>query len=163
MKYSLTDLPEGTYQATFRVWDVYNNVSIRTFTFTVSSNSRPDIASFRATPNPVKQGQVVTFTALHNRPESADQFRLQIFSQTGMLVLDKTDSTSSCEVVYQEEGATRPTQIAEAMNADETSQLMGRTTLTWQANVAPGIYLYRAYLSAGGKEASTKSQKIVVY
>ncbi|MBQ7238601.1 MAG: hypothetical protein IJS20_07400 [Bacteroidales bacterium] len=49
------------------------------------------------------------------------------------------------------------------MNADETSQLMGQTTFTWQANVAPGIYLYRAYLTAGGTESVSKSHKLIVY
>ena len=163
VKYSLTDLSEGTYQATFRVWDVYNNVTIKTFTFTVSSASRPTLASLQATPSPVKQGSTVTFTALHNRPESADQLRLQIYSQAGVLVLDKSVSTSSCEVVYLEDGEASPAKVIEAMNADETSHLMGRTTLTWQANVAPGIYLYRAYLTAGGEESVSESQKIIVY
>lgn|GEM_PF-451629 len=163
VKYSLTDLAEGTYQATFRVWDVYNNASDTTFTFTVSSESSPTLVLLQAYPSPVKQGSTVTFRALHNRPESADQIRLQIYTQTGIKVLDQTTSSSSCEVVYLEQGATSPTQISTAPNADETSQLMGSTTLTWTAEVAPGIYMYRAYVTAGGDETASQSKKLIVY
>ncbi|MCR5394692.1 MAG: type IX secretion system sortase PorU [Bacteroidales bacterium] len=162
VKYSLTDLQEGTYQATFRVWDVYNNVSSRTFTFEVSNESLPEIASLQAYPSPATQGSTVTFQVLHNRPESADQLRLQIYTQTGVKVLDKEVSTSSCEVVYLEQNATSVLQTSSYMNADETSQLLGRTTMTWTADVAPGIYLYRVYLSAGSEETASESQKLII-
>ncbi|MBP5716486.1 MAG: type IX secretion system sortase PorU, partial [Bacteroidales bacterium] len=162
VKYSLTDLAEGTYQATFRVWDVYNNTSARTFTFTVSSATKPAIALLQAYPSPVKQGATVTFRALHNRPESADQLRLQIYTQTGVKVLDQTATTNSCEVVYLSANASAITQISNALNADETSQLMGCTTMTWVADVTPGVYLYRAYLTAGGDEVTTQSKMLIV-
>ena len=176
IKYSLNDLPEGTYEATFRVWDVYNNVSVQSFTFTTSSNTRPLLLTMQAYPSPVNQGGTVTFCALHNRPESADQLRLQIYTQTGIKVLDQTVSSSACPVVYlgqNEKGQDITIEefkksedislISNYMNADETSQLMGQTTFTWQANVAPGIYLYRAYLTAGGTESVSKSHKLIVY
>lgn len=163
IKYSLTDLEEGSYEGTLRVWDVYNNVSTRTFTFTVSRQTRPEIALLQAYPSPVKQGDVVTFRALHNRPESEDQLRVQVYTQTGVKVLDQTISTNACEVVYLQPDAKAVTEISNALNADETSQLMGSTTLQWTANVAPGIYIYRAYLKAGGDEAASQSQKLIVF
>ena len=174
IKYSLDDLPEGTYQATFRVWDVYNNVTVRDFTFTTSRNSKPTLLCLQAYPSPVSHGGTVTFSALHNRPESADQMRLQIYTQTGIKVLDQTITSSACPVVYlrqdTKEGTTIEefkkskdiSQISNYMNADETSQLMGQTTFTWQANVAPGIYIYRVYLTAGGEESVSESRKLIV-
>ena len=118
----------------------------------------------------------MTFCALHNRPESADQLRLQIYTQTGIKVLDQTVSSSACPVVYlgqNEKGQDITIEefkksedislISNYMNADETSQLMGQTTFTWQANVAPGIYLYRVYLTAGGTDSVSKSHKLIVY
>ena len=163
IKYSLTDLEEGTYEATFRAWDVYNNCTTRTFTFTVSRQTRPEITLLQAYPSPVRQGETITFRALHNRPESADMFRLQIYTQTGIKVLDQTISSNASEVVYLQPGAQSVTEISNALNADETSQLMGSTTLRWTANIAPGIYLYKAYLSVGGDETTTQSQKLIVY
>lgn len=159
----LDKLPEGTYQAIFRVWDVYNNPSTYSFTFTTSNESLPTIALLQAYPSPVKQNQTVTFRALHNRPESADQLRLQIFTQTGVKVLDQTTSSNACEVVYLEPNAESVTQISNALNADESSQLMGSSTFSWTANVAPGIYIYKAYLTAGGDEATTQSKLLIVY
>ena len=165
VKYSLTDLQEGTYEGTFRVWDVYNNVSSRTFTFKVSNQARPAIASMLAYPSPARQGSTVTFQILHDRPESADQLRLQVYTQSGIKVLDKTVSTSSCEVVYQDFDAKDKEVyiLSNAMNGDETHRLMGRTTLTWNVNVAAGVYMYRAYLSAGSEEIVTKAKKLIVY
>lgn len=163
IKYSMTDLEEGTYEGTLRAWDVYNNVTNYTFTFTVSHKTSPEIALLQAYPSPVKQGETITFRALHNRPESADKLRLQIFTQTGIKVFDQTFSSNASEVVYLRPGAQSVTDISNALNADETSQLMGCTTLQWNAHVAPGIYIYKAYLSAGGKETTTRSQKLIVY
>lgn len=163
VKYQLSDLEEGTYRAMFRVWDIYNNATTYTFDFTVSSKTHPEIALIQAYPSPVKQGDKVTFRLLHNRPESADQLRLQVYTQTGVKVLDETTMSNSCEVVYLQPGATNKTQISKALNADETNQLMGSTTFTWNANVVPGVYVYRAYLTAGGEETASKSQHLIVY
>jgi len=163
VKYQLTDLEAGDYRAQFRVWDNYNNPTTYVFDFTVSNETRPEIALIQAYPSPVRQGESVTFRLLHNRPESADILRLQIYTQTGVKVLDQTTSSNSCEVVYLKEGATNKTQINHSLNADETSQLMGSTTMTWTADVVPGVYLYRAYLTAGGNESATKSKLLIVY
>lgn len=163
IKYSLDDLDEGNYRATFQVWDVYNNVSKYSFTFTISAKKSATIALLQAYPSPVKQGETVTFRVLHNRPESADVLRLQVYTQTGIKVLDTSTSSSSAEVVYLEEGATELTELNDALNADETSALMGSTTLQWTAAIAPGVYIYRAYLTAGSEETATKSKMLIVY
>ena len=163
VRYSLDDLSEGRYKATFRVWDVYNNFSTRSFEFTVSGANRPEIALLQAYPSPVRQGETVTFRVLHNRPESADQLRLQVYTQTGVKVLDTSASSSSANVVYLQDGATSPSQLNDDLNADETSHLMGASTITWTASVAPGVYVYKAYLSAGSDEATTQSKILMVY
>lgn len=163
VKCSLTDLNEGTYQATFRVWDAYNNVSSYTFTFTVSDRTKPTIQMLSAYPSPVKQGEMVTFQLLHNRPESADQLRLQIYTQTGIKVTDQVISSTACEAVYLRPDATSVTQISHALNADETSEVMGSTSITWNANVAPGVYLYKVYLSASGDDVTTQAKMLIVY
>jgi hypothetical protein len=163
VKYSIDDLEEGTYRATFRVWDVYNNVSSRTFTFTVSNRKKATIALLQAYPSPVRQGETVTFRVLHNRPESAEELRLQVFTQTGVKVLDTTASSSSSEVVYLKEGATELTELNSALNADETSALMGSTAIQWSATLVPGVYVYKAYLTAGSEETATDSKLLIVY
>ena len=163
VKYSLDDLAEGTYRATFQVWDVYNNVASQTFTFTVSSEQKAAVALLQAFPSPVRQGETVTFRALHNRPESAEELRIQVFTQTGVKVLDSTASSSSAEVVYLEEGAKELTELNDALNADETSALMGSSTLQWTTNVPPGVYVYKAYLKAGSDVTASKSKLLIIF
>ncbi len=163
VKYHLTELEEGSYRAMFRIWDIYNNPTSYTFDFMVSGETKPEIALMQAYPSPVKQGETVTFRLLHNRPESADKLRIQIYTQTGVKVLDRTETANSCEVVYLQPGATNKTQISKSLNADETSQLMGSSTITWAADVIPGVYLYRAYLTAGGDETASQSKMLIVY
>ena len=162
VKCSLPELEEGTYEATFRVWDVCNNASSRTFTFTVTDSNTPRIALMQAYPSPARQGETVTFRVLHNRPETADQLRVQIFTQTGVKVFDRTMSSSGSEVVYLQDGATNASQINHALNADETEEIYGATTMTWNATVAPGVYVYKAFLTCGGSEYTAKSKLLMV-
>lgn len=162
VKYSISALEEGTYEGTFRIWDAFNNPLTATFQFTVSTEQAPEVTLLQAYPSPVHQGQSVTFRAFHNRPESADELHIQVYTQTGVKVLDKTVSSSSAEVVYLQPGATSATQVSSEMNADETSQLQGCSTMQWTVNVAPGVYMYRAFFSSGGTETSTKSKILIV-
>lgn len=162
VKCRLPELEEGTYEAMFRVWDVCNNSASRTFTFTVRKADAPEITLIQAYPSPARQGETVTFRVLHNRPESADMLRVQVFTQTGVKVMDRTVTSSSSEVVYLQDDATSSTQINNALNADETQNLMGASMLTWNANVAPGVYVYKAFLSSGGSETASQSKLLMV-
>lgn len=162
VKYSIGPLEEGSYNATFRIWDAFNNPLTYTFSFTVSAEQAPEVTLLQAYPSPIHQGETVTFRAFHNRPESADQLHIQVYTQTGVKVFDKTASSSSAEVVYLQKEASAITQISSEMNADETSQLQGCTTMQWNVNVAPGVYMYRAFFSSGGAETSTKSKILIV-
>lgn len=162
IKYSLPELEEGTYEATFRVWDVCNNESSRTFTFTVTSGKAAHIAMMQAYPSPARQGEPITFRVLHNRPESADMLRVQVFTQTGVKVFDQTATSSSCEVVYLKDGAENASQINHSLNADETDELYGASSITWNAALAPGVYVYKAYLTAGGSETTTQSKLLMI-
>jgi len=163
VKYSLSQLEEGSYEATFRVWDANNNPTTQIFTFVVSESEAPQLDLVQAYPSPVKQGAEVTFRVMHNRPESAEELHLQIFTQMGVKVLDKTVASSASEVVYLNDGATEKTDISKALNADETSALMGCSTMTWSATVAPGVYMYRVFIKSDKGESTMKSKKLIVF
>ena len=104
----------------------------------------------------------MTFRVLHNRPESADRLRVQVFTQTGVKVWDKSVATSSAETVWLSPKATSETDLSSALNADETSRLMGSTTLSWTASVPPGLYVYKVYLTSGESESTTRSKLLMV-
>lgn len=162
VKYSLSTLEEGRYEATFRIWDSYNNPAVHTFQFEVSESEAPKVELVQAYPSPVKQGGTVTFRVMHNRPESAEEMHLQIYTQMGVKVLDKVVSSASAEVVYLSKDATSKTDVCEDLNADETSELMGCSTTSWAATVAPGVYMYRIYLKSDKGETSTTAHKLIV-
>lgn len=163
VKYSLSALEEGRYEATFRIWDNNSNPTTQRFEFVVDASEAPRVELVQAYPSPARQGSEVTFRVMHNRPESADELHLQIYTQMGVKVLDKVVKSASADVVYLQEGTTDKTDISKELNGDETSQLMGCSTTTWTATVAPGVYMYRIFLKSDQGETITKAKKLIVY
>ncbi len=94
VQYSIPALEDGTYEATFRIWDVYNNPTTKKFTFTVLNEKAPEAVVVQAYPCPAKTGDTVIFRVLHNRPESAQTITLQVYTQTGYKVYETTASSS---------------------------------------------------------------------
>lgn len=160
--YSLPELEDGTYEATFRVWDSHNNTSSATFQFIVRNAEAPQSVVVQAYPSPVGRDETVTFRILHNRPESADKLTLQIYTQTGQRVAETTATTSASTIVYLNQPASGPTDISDALNADESSLFYGQSALTWTASVAPGIYIYRVFMQSNGSHTSSQTKKLIV-
>ena len=77
VKFQIPTLTVGTHQAEFRVWDVQNNSTTRTFTFEVVEGLKPFLTEIIATPSPARS--TVTFHLYHNRPES--KMKVSIMSQ----------------------------------------------------------------------------------
>jgi hypothetical protein len=167
VRFSISELEEGTYNATFRVSDVYNNTSSTQFTFTVSAAAKPETALVQAYPTPAQVGESITFRVLHNRPESDMQLRVQVYTQGGVKVWEGTSSGGSAEVVYTADGA-RADQVESGLGSDELNTLYGSSTLQWDQTgttgsaLAPGLYIYRAYLSTSGGIEATKSKLLLI-
>ena len=162
IQYSIPSLQDGTYEATFRIWDVYNNPTTRKFTFTVQSATAPEAVVVQAYPCPAKAGDNITFRVLHNRPESAQELTLQIYTQTGHKIYEKTVNSSSAAKVYAASMET-PTKLSNAINADESGDFMGSATIYWDSSVMrAGFYLYRVFLSSNGSAEMSKSKLLMV-
>jgi hypothetical protein len=166
VRFSLSSLDAGTYSATFRISDVYNNTSSRTFTFRVSDTAQPVTSLVQAYPSPAEPGETVTFRVLHNRPESDTKVRVQVFTQSGVKVWEGTSTGGSAEVVYTADGAPAYA-LATELNADEGNTFYGASTLQWTPSttghtLAPGLYIYRAYISSAGSSEATKSKLLLV-
>ena len=104
----------------------------------------PEKVLVQAYPSPISQGDDVTFRVLHKLPKSKTLLRLQIFTETGIKVAEKTSSTNSSEVTYFND------------------QLYGASTIKWNASVLPGIYIYKVYLSSYGSEETSESKILMV-
>jgi hypothetical protein len=166
VRFSLSTLDAGTYTATFRISDVYNNTSAQSFTFTVSATTPPETALIQAYPSPAEPGETVTFRVLHNRPESDTQVRVQVYTQGGVKVWEGTSTGGSAEVVYTADGAPAYA-LATELNSDEHNTFYGASTLQWTPStaghtLAPGLYIYRAYISTAGSSEATKSQLLLI-
>lgn len=132
--YLLPELPDGTYMATLRVCDIYNNVSVGTISFRVDTSEKPKALRISAYPSPVNSGEPINFRIWHNRPQSESTMRLQIFTQTGLRVYETTVSTSSA-AYYQD---------------PENEAVTGYSEITYNGYLVPGFYVFRVYMSSGG-------------
>ena len=161
IQYSIPEMANGTYEATFRVWDVCNNATTQKFSFTVDSGEAPIASVVQAYPSPARMGDTITFRVLHNRPESAQEVRLQVFTQTGFKVYETTANSSSAQKVYA--SADTPTEVNRAMNADESGDFMGSATITWDtSDLRAGFYVYRVVMSSNGSSCISSSQVLMV-
>ncbi len=161
IQYSIPAMADGTYEATFRVWDVYNNATIQQFSFTVDKGEAPATSVVQAYPSPARMGDTITFRVLHNRPESAQEVQLQVFTQTGFKVFETTATSTSAQKVYAPADA--PTEVNHALNADESGDFMGSATITWDtSDLRAGFYVYRVVMTSNGSSSVSESKVLMV-
>jgi hypothetical protein len=167
VRFSIPELSVGSYEATFRVWDVYNNPTTVTFPFIVSDEVTPQAVLVQAYPTPAKVGESITFRVLHNQPESTSNLRIQVYTQAGVKVWEGISTTNSAQVVYTQD-AEHPYLIDNSLTADEQSSGYGVSILQWSPQsgsglvLAPGVYIYRAYISSGNSIEASHSKLLLI-
>lgn len=133
-------LAPGLHTAEFRVWDVQNNSTVRTFTFEVVEKLKPYLIELIASPTPARG--YVDFHLFHNRPETRLRVGIMVYDMTGRL-----------QWKHEESG---------------TSDLFNAYTVRWDltngqgARLRPGIYLYRAAISSDHSKEATETKKLVI-
>ena len=139
VRYSFSELPEGKHQLIFRAWDIKNNSSSVLLDFEVVRGLKPGLFELSCTKSPVKDN--TTFILTHDRPESELDIRIEVYDFSGRTLW-----------VHQENGVSSDNYYY--VDWDLTTNSGGR--------VSPGVYLFRASVSADGSKESTKARKIVV-
>ncbi len=138
--YSIPALTAGEHSAEFKVWDICNNSTTVTFTFTVVEGLKPSLLSITATPSPARES--VTFHLTHNRPESHLTVGIMVYDIAGRLVWKHEESGSS--------------------------ELLRSYTVSWDlcnnrgGRLRPGVYIYRAAISCGGSKEATDAKKFII-
>lgn len=133
-------LEPGPHTAEFRVWDIQNNSTVRTFSFEVVEKLKPVLTELIASPTPARG--YVDFHLFHNRPESRLRVGIMVYDMTGRL-----------QWKHEESG---------------TSDLFNAYTVRWDltngqgARLRPGIYLYRAAISSDQSKEATETKKLVI-
>ncbi len=162
VQYSIPALEDGDYEASFTVWDVYNNATRRVFHFTVGKSIAPNSVSVQAYPSPAKQQEPLTFRVLHNRPESETEMKVEVFNALGHLVYEAKSKISQTEKYYAKD-MEHPTVANTSLLADETPNFMGSSTIEWSSpDLQPGFYVYHIILTSNGSQKTSDSKILII-
>ena len=162
VQFSIPALEDGEYEASFTVWDVFNNATRRQFQFTVAKGKSPSTLAVQAYPSPAKTGQKLTFRVLHNRPESETQMKLEVFNALGHKVYDAEVRNNNTPLYYALD-LKNPTVANTSILADETPNFMGSTILEWNSpNLTAGFYVYRVVLTSGDSQKVSHSKVLLI-
>lgn len=139
VRFSIPALTPGMHTAEFRVWDIQNNSTVRTFTFEVVEGLKPSLFDVIATPGMARDR--VTFHITHNRPESRMRVGIMVYDLAGRQLWR-----------YEENGL---------------SELFESYDVTWNlrhggSRIRPGVYIYRAVISTDGSKEASKARKMIV-
>ena len=135
--FPFSDLTDGEHSLSFKAWDVYNNSSIVSIDFFVTSSSELAIQQLFNYPNP--SSSFTQFVFEHNRPGEVLDVRVDIFSLNGELV--KTLSSSIFTTGFRDE------------------------SITWNIDpsITRGIYIYRLLInSQNDNSISQKTEKLII-
>lgn len=138
--YQLKDLENGHHTLKLKVWDVFNNSSEKSISFNVMRGLKPELTDVYTDANPASVE--ANFYVKHNRPDAVLTVKLEIFDLLGREVWSTVQTGRS--------------------------DLFTTFPITWNltdkngTRVSRGIYVYRASISNGGSQESTKAKKIAV-
>ncbi len=162
VQYSIPSLEDGDYEASFTVWDVYNNASRKIFHFTVAKGKAPSAVVVQAYPSPAKAGEPLTFRILHNRPESQTEMHIEVFNALGHRVYETEVKTNQATKFYATD-LSQPTIANTSILADETPNFMGSSSVVWSTpNLEAGFYVYRIVLTSNGSQKVSDSKILII-
>ena len=137
--YKFSQLTEGSHTLTLKAWDVFNNSSESTISFTVDKNMQITITSMNVYPNPSRDEVKVDFET--NLFDSKVEAYLEIFNINGSLVC-KTETK-----VFLSQGSM-------------ANQLTWNGRAASGATVPPGVYLI-SVRAGNGKSETVKASKLM--
>ena len=141
VRYSLSNLSEGTHVLNLKVWDVYNNSNEKDLSFIVSQSEEMVLKYLLNYPNPFSN--FTKFSFEHNRPNEYLDVMIQIFTVSGKLV--KTLKNNIINIGFRDE------------------------SITWDGiddfgdKLAKGVYVYKILVkSVESGEKVEKFEKLVI-
>ena len=138
--YPFFDLPDGHHTLTLKAWDTYNNSSVASIDFVISSDEQLSLTQVMNSPNPFSSETV--FTLNHTHPGEELTINLEIFNLSGRRVLQWSTSVMST-------GTTIPYFTWNGTDASG-------------GNLDNGMYVYKVSVTdESGKETSTV-QKLII-
>jgi hypothetical protein len=138
--FSIPALTPGLHTAELRVWDLFSNSTVYTFTFEVDEGIKPVMSDIIAAPSPARIN--TQFYIYHNRPESTIRVHIMVYDLAGRLVWRREEKGASTW------GAPY------VVNWDLSS--------TNGARLRPGVYIYQAAISTDRSREVTRSKKLII-
>ncbi|MDR1623781.1 MAG: type IX secretion system sortase PorU [Tannerellaceae bacterium] len=138
--FSIPALTPGLHTAELRVWDLFSNSTVYTFTFEVDEGIKPVMSDILAAPSPARIN--TQFYIYHNRPESDIRVNVMVYDLAGRLVWKR-----------EEQGAS-------AWGAPYIINWDLSTTAG--ARLRPGVYIYRAAIGTERSREVTRSKKLII-
>jgi len=141
IEYPMEKLAPGDYTLNFKVWDTYNNSSIKTLAFKVVNDEKFTLDHVLNYPNPFTVSTAFYFE--HNRPNDNIDVLIQIFTISGKLV-----------------------KTIEELNIQAGSLRVG--PIMWNGkddfgdNIGRGTYVYRVRVRTASGETTEKFEKLVI-
>lgn len=133
VSYPMNELAEGRHTLTFRAWDLLNNSSMASLTFEVVKDLEPTMYSIMSYPNPVRSNEVMHFAVDYDQPDELMEMNVYVYSSTGKLVYHSSRK-----------------------GTEQHSFSVSDAQLT------PGVYVYRVALTKTNGDTAGKSGKLVV-
>ena len=141
--YLLPELPDGDHTATFTVWDVCNNVTVRSFAFRVRAGQAPTVVESRARPGVLTADDPLIVEVYNNAPGVEVDVTIELYDYRGALV------------------ALSPQMVARSVY-DTPALIRWEPKLQSGGALLPGLYIYRLRMTQGDSEPAYTSGKIVV-
>ncbi|MBE0637494.1 MAG: type IX secretion system sortase PorU [Bacteroidales bacterium] len=138
--FPFTNLPSGTHELKFKIWDVFNNSSEAMLTFRVINQNELAIESLKNYPNPFHDETYFTFN--HNKANSELDVSIEIYDLSGRQVA----------VIQQY----------------KTSTAFSYDPLRWDGTNATGqllesgMYLYRVHVTDQQGRSSSDVKKLII-
>ena len=142
--YLLPELPDGDHTATFTVWDVCNNVTVRSFAFRVRAGQAPAVVESRARPGVLTADDPLIVEVYNNAPGVEVDVTIELYDYRGMLV------------------ALSPQMVARSGH-DTPALIRWEPKLQSGGALLPGLYIYRLRMTQGDSVPAYTSGKIVVH
>ncbi len=137
--FTIPNLTVGEHKLFFRAWDVLNNPSTSQLSFVVSDNVAPTLFDVQCTQNPAVTS--TSFRIIHDRVGSEVNVKIEIFDMSGRHL---------------------GTHTASGTPGDTSFTVDWDLTVNGSQRLGTGVYLYRACISSGGSDYTTKTNKLII-
>ena len=133
ISYRLPPLGDGQHAIQFKAWDLMNNSSTQTLSFTVNQNIGPTLYKIIAYPNPVSISGLLTLHLEHDQEDEVLQTQINIFDLAGRRLYSAQQSDAYDIVIPMNEVA-----------------------------ISTGVYIYKVIIKSPTNGSSTLAGKILV-